>query len=154
RFAGAFRTELDKVVVALDEGNEPRDLDKLGTAAAQFGVETDGLDQKVDPLFGRELTTGRDVAVEVEVRELDGLDRAENPRHDAGVVAVEVLDVADAPDPADEELGMSRDRRRLDEHLLDAEISELCLVDIVLVVEGDRDLVNDLVAAPLTDSGL
>ena len=89
----------------------------------------------------------RQVAVEVEVGELDRLDRAEDPGADARVVAVEVLDVADAPHAADEQLRVGLDGAGVDEHLLDAEVGELGLVDVVLVVEVDADLVDDLVAA-------
>ena len=49
---------------------------------------------------------------------------------------------------------MGLDGRRLDEDLLDAEVGELGLVDVVLVVERDRDLVDDLVAALLADGRL
>ena len=49
---------------------------------------------------------------------------------------------------------MGVDRGRLDEHLLDAEVGELGLVDVVLVVESDGDLVDDLVATALADRRL
>ena len=42
----------------------------------------------------------------------------------------------------------------LDDHLLDAEVGELGLVDVVLVVEGDGDLVDDPVPAALLDGRL
>ena len=110
--AGALGAELDEVVVALDERDQAHELEELAATAEQFGVEPDGLHEQVDPLIGGEPATRLEVTVEVEVRQLDGLDRAEDPRHDALVFAVEVLDVADAPDAADEELGVRLDRRR------------------------------------------
>ena len=49
---------------------------------------------------------------------------------------------------------MGLDGGGLDEHALDAEVGELGLVDVVLVVEGDGDLVDDLVAPALADRRL
>ena len=71
-----------------------------------------------------------------------------------GVVAVEVLDVADAPHTADEQLRVCLDRRGLDDHALDAEVGELGLVDVGLLVECGRDLVDDPVPPTLADRGL
>ena len=68
------------------------------------------------------------------------------------VFAVEVLDVADAPDAADEELRVRLDRGGLDDHALDAEVGELGLVDVGLLVEGDGDLVDDPVPPALAGS--
>ena len=125
----------------------PRRLNSLG-------VEADGLHEQVDPLVGGEPAARLEVVVEVELRQLDWLDRAEDPRHDALVVAVEVLDVADAPHAADQELGMRLDGRGLDDHALDAEVGELGLVDVGLLVEGDGDLVDDPVPAAFLDRRL
>ena len=59
----------------------------LSRRPKEFEAEANGLDEEVDPLV-------------VEARELDGLDRAENPGHKASVVAVPILDVADVPVPS------------------------------------------------------
>lgn len=49
---------------------------------------------------------------------------------------------------------MRLDSGGLDEHALDAEVGELRLVDVVLLVERDRDPVDDAVSAALPDRGL
>ena len=49
---------------------------------------------------------------------------------------------------------MGVDGGRLDDHSLDAEVGELGLVPVVLVVERDGDLVDDLVATALADRRL
>ena len=67
---------------------------------------------------------------------------------------MEVLDVADAPHAADEQLRVGLDRRRARRAPLDAEVGELGLVDVVLLVEGDGDLVDDPVAPALADRRL
>ena len=84
-------------------------------------------------------------------RELDGLDGAQDPGNDPLVVGVEVLDVADAPHPAHQQLGVGLDDRRVDDDALDAEVGELGLVDVGLLVECDRDLVDDPVAPAFLD---
>ena len=132
----------------------PHELDELGPPSEQLRVEPDGLDQQVDPLISREFSPGREISLEVEVRQLNRLDRTQDPRHEPGVVAVEILDVADAPDATDEKLRMGFDRRRIDDHTLDPEVGELGLVDIVLFVERDSHLVDDPMPAPLFDRRL
>src|SRR5699024_3677817 len=77
RLASPLRAKLDKVVVALDERDQPYELDELVSPAEQLGVESDGLDQQVDPIVRGELAPGCGVGVELEVGELDRLQRAE-----------------------------------------------------------------------------
>ena len=62
RLAGALGAELDEVVVALDERDQPHELDELGPPAEQLGVEPDGLHEQVDPLVGGELAPRGEVA--------------------------------------------------------------------------------------------
>lgn len=105
RLARALGAELDEVVASLDERDEPDQLDELGPPAEQLGVEPDGLHEQVDPLVAGELPPCSQVALKVEVRQLDRLDRAEDPRSDSCVVGVEILDVADTPDPPTSSFG-------------------------------------------------
>ena len=154
RLAGALGPELDEVVVALDERDEPHELEELAATAEQFGVEADGLHEEVDPLIGGEPAARLEVLLHVELRELDRLDRAEDPRHSTLVFGVEVLDVADAPDTTDQELGVRLDRRGLDDHALDAKVGEFGLVDVSPLIESDGDLVDDPVPTALLDRRL
>ena len=101
RLAGALGAELDQVVVAFDERDQAHKLEEFAASAEQFGIEADGLHEQVDPLIGGEPSARLKVLLHVELRQLDRLDRAEDPRHEALVLGVEVLDVADAPDAAD-----------------------------------------------------
>ncbi|MPN22473.1 hypothetical protein SDC9_169856 [bioreactor metagenome] len=110
-FAGALGAEFDQVVVALGERDEAHELNELAPPAEQLGVEPDGLDEQVGPFFGREPASRLEGLIDVEPRELDRLDRAEDPGHHPLVVAVEVLDVADAPHAADQQLGVGLDDR-------------------------------------------
>ncbi len=151
RLAGALRPEFDDVVVALDERDQASQGDELAALVELLGVEADRLHEQVDPFLGRERFAGLVVVVDVDAGDLDGLEAAEDPRHDALVVGVEVLDVADAPDTADEELGVLLDRDVVDDDALDLEVLELCLVDVVLLVERDGDLVDHAVAALAAD---
>ena len=55
--------------------------------------------------------------------------------------------VGDAPDATDQELREAPDEIVGNRHFLQAEIGELSLVETALVVQLDRQLVDDLVAA-------
>src|SRR5699024_11607410 len=64
---------------------------------------------------------------------------------------MEVLDITQAPDSTDEQLRVSTYSRRVDDDATGPEIGEGGLIDIVLLIEGDTDLVDDPVAASLFD---
>src|SRR5699024_2879553 len=149
--AGALRPEFDDVVVTLDERDQAGQSDQLAALVELFGVEADRLHEQIDPLIGRERLAGLVVAVDVDAGDLDGLEAAENPRHDALVVGVEVLDVADAPDAAHEELRVPLDRDVIDDDAFDLEVLELRLVDVVLLIERDGHLIDHAVAALAAD---
>ena len=67
---------------------------------------------------------------------------------------MEVLDVADTPHAADQELRVGLDDRGINNHALDTEVGELGFVDVSLFVEGDAGLVDDPMATALLDRRL
>ena len=144
RFAGPLRPEFDDVVIPFAKRNQPDQLQQFAAAAECLGVEADALNQHIDPFVGRETLASRDVLVEIESGQLDGLQRFQQPGY-AIFFRMLVLDVSDAPDAADQQLGMFLDRVRRDDDLLDAQVRERRLVHVVLVVQGDADLIDDLV---------
>ena len=66
----------------------------------------------------------------------------------------EILQGDDAPDAADQQLLELLDDAAVDLDALHAQVAEQCLVNVPLLVERDRHLVDDLQAAPLPDRGL
>ena len=74
RLTGPLGTEFHQVVVALNEGNQTHQVEELGPGTEHGWVEADGLDEQVDPLFGAELLPGAGIGVQVQARELDGLE--------------------------------------------------------------------------------
>ena len=88
RLASPFRAELDQVVVALAIGDQAHQLHQLAAPAEELGVEADALDQQIDPFVRGELPARGQVAVEIEVRELDRLERLQDPRADLFVLGV------------------------------------------------------------------
>jgi hypothetical protein len=151
--AGALGAQLDQIVIALAVGNQAHKLEQLVALAEQFRVEAHALNQQVDPFVSAELPPSRQVALHVEVGELDRLDPVQQPGTGVLVLAVSVFKVGDAPDAADQELRMAFDRVGIDQHLLDAQVGECRLVHIAPVVERHAHFVDHLVAAPLADSG-
>ena len=154
RLAGPLGTEFHQVVVALNEGNQTHQVEEFGPGAEHGGVETDGLDEQIDPLLGAKLLPGTGIGLQVQAGELDGLERVKPPGNVFRIARVGVDDVADAPDPTGQELGMVAHRLSTDLHPTDTQVGELGLIDIQLLIEGDGDLVNDAVAALLPDMRL
>ena len=68
--------------------------------------------------------------------------------------SIEILQRDDAPDAADQQLLELLDDGAADLDPLDAQVAEQRLVNVPLLVERDRHLVDDLEAAPLPDRGL
>jgi len=151
--AGALGAEFDQVVVALGVRHQADQLADLAAPAEEVGVEADALDEQVDPFRGGEVAAGGQVGVEIEMGELDGLEGGQDPGRGVLVLAEQVLQVGDAPDPAHQQFGVGLDGGGVDEDLLDAQVAEFRLVGVGLVVEGDADAVDDLVAPPLPDGG-
>lgn len=85
------------------------------------------------------------------MRELDRLDRRQPPRRGSLVLGEQVLDIGDTPHPAHEQFGVSLHRGRVDDHLLDAEVCELGLVGVRLVVQRHADAVDDFVPSLFPD---
>jgi hypothetical protein len=79
---------------------------QLAALAEHLRVEADALHQQVDPLVGGELLAGLDVAVEIEVGELDRLEGRQDPGAGVLVLGELVLEVGNAPDAADQQLGV------------------------------------------------
>src|SRR5699024_7947135 len=149
--AGALRPEFDDVVVTLNDRAKAGQSDELAALVELLRVEADRLHEQIDPLLGRDRFASLVVVIDVDAGDLDGLEAAEDPRDDALVVGVEVLDVADAPDAAHEELRVPLDRDVVNDDALDLEVPELRLVDVVLLVERDGHLVDHAVAALAAD---
>ena len=130
RLARAFGAKLDQVVVALAERDQAYQLADLVALAEHLRVEAHALDEQVDPLFGGELLARRHVPIEVEVRQLDGLDGRKDPGRVVLLLGEQVLQVGDTPDPAHQKLGVLLDRGRVDDDLLDAQVRKLSFVRI------------------------
>src|SRR5690606_31712610 len=79
RFAGSLGAKLDQVVVALAKRDQADQLGQLAALAEHLRVEADALHQQVDPLVGGELFAGLNIAVEIEMGELDRLEGRQDP---------------------------------------------------------------------------
>jgi hypothetical protein len=118
RFAGSLWAKFDQVVVALAKRDQADQLGQLAAAAEHLGIEADALDQQVDPLVGGELLAGLHIAVKIEMGQLDRLEGRQDPGSGVLVFTELILEVGDAPDAADQQLGVFFDRARIDKHLL------------------------------------
>ncbi len=152
-FAGAFRSQLYKVVVSFAVGNEASYLEHLVPLAQLLRVEADGLDDEVDPFPGSELLPAFQKPFDINVRDLNGLQGVHDPGDDAGVFRLAVFHVCDAPHAADQQAFVFFDDGGFNEHALDAQVRESRLITACLVIQVDGDLVDDLVAALLLDRG-
>ncbi|MNG17443.1 hypothetical protein D3C84_1014310 [compost metagenome] len=100
--AGAFWPQFDQVVVTLAERDQADQLQQLVTLTEHLRVEANTLNQQIDPLIRGELLTRLQVALEVEPRDLDRLERSQNPRRCRFVLGVLVLQISDTPHAADQ----------------------------------------------------
>ena len=152
--ARALGAEFADVVVVLDQRDHPAEQ-----VPADAGLELRGLvagrpQEHVDPLLLGEFTPKREQLLHVEVRHLNRLDVFDDERRALLVLLVEILHRDNAPDAPDEQFLELLDELRADVGPPDVEVHEGGLVDVALLVQGDGDLVDDLVAAPLADQRL
>lgn len=119
-------------------------MGQLAALAEHLRVEADALHQQVDPLAGGELFAGFNIAAEIEMGELDRLEGRQDPGAGAFVFGKLIFQISNAPHSADQELGVLFHRSGINKNLFDAQIGELRLVDILLVVQVNADFVDDL----------
>ena len=149
--AGALGAELDEVVVVLDVRNQARQLDELVALAEVLGVQADGMHEQVHPLLGGEVGPALLVVVQVHIGHLNRLQVRDDPPH-RRLVVVGVRHREDAPHAAATQkllVGVHNAIRHWDAG--QAQVGELRLVLVRLVVEDHVDLVDDLVASRRTD---
>ena len=105
-FAGSLGAKFNQVVVTFAKRDQADQLGQLAALAEHLRVEADALHQQVDPLVGGELFAGFNIAVEIEMGELDRLEGRQDPRAGAFVFGKLIFQISDAPHAADQELGV------------------------------------------------
>jgi hypothetical protein len=146
-----FGAKLDQVVVSLAKRDQADQLGQLAALAEHLRIKADALHQQVDPLVGGELLAGLNVAVEIEMGQLNRLESGQDPRAGAFVFGKLIFQISNAPHSADQQVGVFFHRSGINKNLFDTQVGELRLIDILLVVQIDTDLVDDLVAPLFLD---
>jgi len=153
RLTGALGTQLQQVVVALAEWDQPDQGEQLAPPSEGLGVKPHALHEHIHPLIGAELRAGLQELLMVHPGHLDRLDAGDLPGAGLGIDGQLVFHIGDGPDATDEQLGVALHEVHLDRHLLEAEVGELHLVEAAFLVQLHGELVDHLVAAALFDRG-
>ena len=177
--AGAARTQLAQIVVALDKRHHT--LDKVHALLLRklAGLIAGRAQQYVEPLVACEILALVDHAIQVQVGHLDGRERRHAKRRILGpalfalglgaarrIVAKDlhaklvflfhgmtILDAHDAPNAALQNLGIVAHVLGRHHKRLDRQIGKRRNVDVFVLVELGRHLVDDGKAAQLADLG-
>ena len=178
--AGAARTQLAQVVVALDKRHHT--LDKVHALLLRklAGLIAGRAQQHVEPLVAREILAFFDHSIQVQVGHLDGRERSHAKRRVLGpalfalglgaarrivakdlhtklvflIQGVTILDAHNAPNAALQNLGIVAHVLGRHHKRLDGQVGKRRHINVFVLVELGRHLVNDGKAAQLTDLGL
>ena len=178
--AGAAGTQLAQVVIALDERHHT--LDKVQTLflGKLTGLITSGAQQHVEPLVARKVLALVDHSIQVQVGHLDGRKRRHTKRRVLGsalfalglgaawrIVAKDlhaklvflihgmtILDAHNAPNATLQNLGIVAHVLGRHHKRLDGQIGKRCHIDVFVLVELGRHLIDDGKAAQFANLGL
>ena len=153
-FPGALGPEFQQVVIALAIRDQADQRQQLGATSEHLGIESHALHQHVHPLFSGEFGPRFEKLIVIYPGHLDRLERIDLPRAGLGIVSHLVRYIGNAPDAAHQQLGETADEIVGHRHFLEAEIGELSFIESASVIQFDRELVNDLMAALFLDGGL
>jgi conjugative relaxase-like TrwC/TraI family protein len=126
-----------------------------GTSAPEhIRIEAHTLHQHVHPLFSGELRTCFQKLLNFNLGDLNRLQRVDLPRTGLGILRNFISHICNTPDAADQELRETSDKVVGDRHLLQPEIGEFRFVEAAFVIEFNRELIDDLMAAIFLNCGL
>lgn len=149
--ARSTRPQFGEVVVVLGQRNHARQKVPFDALLKVCWLHAGRTQQDVDPLLFGERAASLEQLVHIHVRHLDRLQVAQQERRALLRLLVEIFEGGDAPDAADQQLLELLDDIAGDLDPADAEVAELRLVDVALLVERHAHLVDDLETAALAD---
>ena len=178
--AGAAGTQLAQVVVALDERHHTLDKVQALFLGKLAGFVASGAQQHVEPLVAREILALFDHGIQVQVGHLNGRERRHAKRRVLGpalfalglgaarrivakdlhaklvflIQGVTILDAHNAPNATLQNLGIVAHILGRHHKRLDGQIGKRCHVDVFVLIELGRHLVDDGKAAQLANLGL
>ena len=177
---GTAGTQLAQVVVALDERHHTLDKVQALFLGKLAGLIASGAQQHVEPLVARKVLALFDHGIQVQVGHLDGRERRHAKRRVLGptlltlglgaarrivakdlhaklvflIQGVTILDAHNAPNTTLQNLGIVAHVLGRHHKRLNGQVGKRGHVDVFVLVELGRDLVDDGKTAQLTDLGL